>query len=46
MRWSPNGDMIASASDNATVALLDFKAGKKLYTGKTSDGCKFSLLNK
>ena len=43
MRWSPNGDMIASASEDSIVALLDFKTGKKLYTGKTADECKFAL---
>ena len=37
--------MIASASFDKTVALLDFKTGKKLYTGKTSDGSKFSLFD-
>ena len=37
--------MLASASDDKTVALLDVKTGKKLYTGKTSDGSKFSLLD-
>ena len=41
VRWSPSGDMLASASDDKTVALLDFKNGKKLYTGNTSDGSKF-----
>ena len=44
MRWSPSGDMIASASDDKTVAVLDFKAGKKLYTGETSKDCNFSFL--
>ena len=37
--------MIASASDDSTVALLDFKTGKKLYTGNTSDGSNFSLFD-
>ena len=45
VRWSPSGDMIASASEDKTVALLDFKTGKKLYTGNTSDGSKFSLFD-
>ena len=45
MRWSPNGDMLASASTDATVQLLDFKAGKKLYTGRTSRRGKFLLFD-
>ena len=44
MRWSPSGDMIASASRDKTVALLDIKTGKKLYTGKADRG-KFSLFD-
>ena len=44
VRWSPSGDMIASASFDKTAALLDFKTGKKLYTGNTSDGSKFHCL--
>ena len=36
--------MLASAS-NDTVALLDFKAGKKRYTRKTSDDSNLPLLN-
>ena len=43
VRWSPSGDMLASSSMDLTVALLDFKTGKKLYTGNTSDGSKFTL---
>ena len=46
MRWSPSGDMLASASGDKTVALLDFKTGKILYTGMTSDGSKYSLFNR
>ena len=46
VRWSPSGDMLASASYDQTVALLDFKTGKKLCTGNTSDGGKFSMFNK
>ena len=45
VRWSPSGDMFASSSMDSTVALLDFKTGKKLYTGKTPDGSKFSLFD-
>ena len=43
MRWSSTGDKLASASDDKTVQLLDFKTGKVLYTGNTSDGSKLSL---
>ena len=45
VRWSPRGDIIATASFDNTVALVDFKTGKKLYTGKTSDGSKSLLIN-
>ena len=45
VRWSPSGDMLASSSYDATVALLDFKTGKKLYTGKTPDNSKFTLFD-
>ena len=45
VRWSPSGDMLASSSDDKTVALLDFKTGKKLYTGKTPDNSKFTLFD-
>ena len=37
VRWSPNGEMLASAGDQ-TAKLLDFKTGKVLFTGNTSDG--------
>ena len=43
MRWSPNGDKLASASDDKTVKLLDFKTGKVLYTGITSVEGKVSI---
>ena len=45
VRWSPSGDMLASSSMDLTVALLDFKTGKKLYTGNTSDESKFTLFD-
>ena len=32
--------MLASASDDKTVKLLDFKTGKTIHTGKTADGSK------
>ena len=43
MRWSPSGDKLASAFEDKTVKLLDFKTGKVLYTGNTSDGSKLSI---
>lgn len=38
VRWSSLGDMLASASNDETVKLLDFKTGKVQYTGTTFDG--------
>src|SRR5690348_7726361 len=38
VRWNTRGDMLASASSDMTANLWDFKTGKVLYTGKTSDG--------
>ena len=40
VRWSPNGDMIASASLAGTAQLLDFKSEKIIYTETTSGGDK------
>ena len=37
IRWSPSGDMIASASSDTTVKLLDFNTGKTIHTGETSE---------
>ena len=37
--------MIASASADTAVTLLDVKTGKKLYTGNTADESKFSLFD-
>ena len=45
VRWSPSGDKLASSSDDTTVALLDFKTGKWLYTGKTPDNSRFTLFD-
>ena len=45
VRWSPSGDMIASTSFDNTVQLLDFKTGKTIYTGNTSEGGKLSLFD-
>ena len=43
VRWSPSGDKLASASEDQTVKLLDFKTGKVLYTRKTSDKSKLPI---
>ncbi len=43
VRWNPNGDMLASASDDGTAKLIDFNTGKVIHTGNTVDGSK--LLN-
>ena len=37
VRWNPSGNMLASASFDTTASVVDFKTGKTLYTGKTSD---------
>ena len=42
VKWSPSGDMLASVGNDDKVALLDFKTGKILYTGRTLDGSNFS----
>lgn len=38
MRWNSDGDMIASASADDTVKLMDFRAEKSIYTGAIKDG--------
>ena len=45
VRWIPNGDMLASAADDKTAKLLNFKTGKIIYTGTTSDGSKLLHFN-
>lgn len=40
VRWNPTGEALASACYDTTSKLLDFKTGKVLYTGTTSDGSK------
>ena len=37
VRWNSSGDMIASASMDATINLLDFKTEKVYYTKNTPD---------
>ena len=43
VRLSPSGDKIATSSKDKAVKLLDFKTGKVLYTGYTSDESKLSI---
>ena len=38
VRWSPNCNMLASASWDKTAKLVDISTAKVLYTGKNSDG--------
>ena len=38
MRWDLSGDRLASVSKDRTIKVLDFKTGKVLYSGTTSDG--------
>lgn len=45
VRWNPNGDMLASASNDGTVKILDFKTEKDLHTEAISDRSKFLMLN-
>ena len=45
VRWSPSGDKLATASQDKTVKLLDFKTGKVLYTGITSERSKLPISN-
>ena len=41
VRWNPSGNMLATASLDKSVKLLEFQTGKVLYTGTTSDGSNF-----
>ena len=43
VRWSPRGDMLATASSDMTAKVVDFKTGKVLYTGTTPDNGKLLL---
>jgi WD40 repeat protein len=45
VRWNPSCDMIASSSYDKTAKLLDFKTGKVLNTGTTSDGSNYPPTN-
>ena len=37
MRWSPNGNSVATASWDGTSKIIDFISGKILFAGGTSD---------
>lgn len=37
VRWNPEGTLLATASDDNTVKLMDFASEKVLFTGGTSD---------
>lgn len=37
MRWSPDGEILASSSIDKTASLRDFGTGKLLYTGEALD---------
>ena len=43
VRWNPSGTLLAGASDDKTVKLLDFGTGKVVHTGTTSDDSKLLL---
>lgn len=40
MRWSPCGNMIATASDDMTIKLADLATAHVLYKTNTADGRK------
>lgn len=40
VRWSPNGELFASASSDQMVKLVDFTAGKVIHQERTSDASK------
>ena len=46
VRWSPSGDMIATASHDSAASLWNFKTGKVLYTGYSADESNCYLLQK
>ena len=47
MRWSPRGDMLASASWGNTIVLLDFNTGEQIYAEEPPMGVNFHcLINK
>lgn len=45
VRWGPNGDTIASASEDKTAKLLDWKTGKVILQKETSDKSNFIIVN-
>ena len=43
VRWSPSGDMLATASCDKSAKVIEFKTGKVLHSGTTSDESKLFL---
>lgn len=43
VKWSPNGELLATASNDRSVKLFDFGTGKTITNETTADGRKFSL---
>ena len=37
MRWNPNGNLLATASEDKRVKILDVQSGKAIHTAATSD---------
>lgn len=45
VRWSSNGEFLASASDDKTVALIDLRSEKVIHIDTTSDGSNIYYVN-
>lgn len=43
VRWNSQGDKVASASSDQTVQLIDFKTGKAVLAGTTTDESQFAF---
>lgn len=40
VKWSPRGNMLATASNDSTMKVIGFSSGKILYSGETADASK------